>query len=104
MIYYGVIENIQDNIAWGVLKTNEGGKQQISVPIPTDWHEFNIIIGVDVILYDGDNAKHDDETITPVLMLTNQNKTLILQLNEIKEGVLDVVSGTIVKNLVDGTE
>jgi len=94
MIYRGQIEAVKDNVAWGTLYTEENEKRFISIPLPENIG-FNIKTGVDVTLFDGDEAKHDDNSITPVIIMTRRNKALILQMKEEDQSLI-VISGTII--------
>lgn len=95
MKYHGYIETVSDDTAWGVIFCEENKKQFITIPLPENWNEFNIKEGVELIMLDGDHAKHEDGSITPIIILTRRDKSLILQMREEEDKSLTVISGTI---------
>ena len=106
MIYRGVINETRDDAALGTLYSDQGEERVVIFPIPNPKEvNFNIKNNVKVTLFDGDDAKHEDGTVTPVAILVNRDKALILQLKEGEGTAMDVISGTIVDAdmLVEGT-
>lgn len=105
MITKGLIHKTVGNVAYAVLYNDEDEKQYITIPLPEDWHEFNIREGVEVTMYNGDDAKHEDGSVTPVIILTHRDKSLILQMREEEDKSLTVMSGTICdKEAIDNAE
>lgn len=92
---YGYIETIADNTAWGTIISESDIKQFIAIPLPENWYEFHIKEGVEIIMFDGDDAKHEDGSVTPIVILTHRDKSLVLLMSEEKDKSLTVVSGTI---------